>query len=129
MSSHRYQTVVSNDANAIVVDTMKDGVGGASGFKPAELLEAALAACTNLTLRITAEKLGLPLSGLTTTVRMNPAKPGTTEFAVDVVLEGDMSEGQRQQLLKSVRLCPVTKILNSPISVVYSGADAALAES
>jgi len=123
MHSRRYQTIVANETNAIVVDTNKDGLGGHKGFKPQELLEAALASCTNLTLRVVAEKLGIPIDGLTSTVAMDSSKPGVTEFSVKIEVAGDMDEAQRQQLLKSVRLCPVSKIFAAPISVSYASLD------
>jgi putative redox protein len=123
MHTRRYQTVVANDMNAIVVDTNKYGCGGQTGFKPQELLEAALAACANLTLRVVAEKQGIPVAGLTTTVALDSSNPGVTQFAVKIAMEGDMDDARRQQLLKSVRLCPVSKIFASPISVVYSAPD------
>ena len=123
MHPRRYQTIVASETNAIVVDTSKDGIGGHTGFKPQELLEAALASCANLTLRVVAEKLGIPVAVLTTTVELDSSKPGKPEFTVQIALEGDMDDAQRQQLLKSVRLCPVSKIFASPISVAYTSLD------
>lgn len=117
LHANAYQTIVSNGSHALVVDTVKDGKGGRTGFNPHELLEAALAACTNLTLRVVAEKLGIAVSGLTTRVAMDTSQPGATAFCLHVAVEGDMTEEQRRQLLKSVRLCPVSRILLSPISI------------
>lgn len=116
-----YQTIVSNGRNTLVVDTLKEGKGGQTGFKPHELLEGALAACTNLTVRIVAEKLGITVSGLRTEVVMSSTQPGATEFSLQVAMEGDMTDEQRRQLLKAVRLCPISKILSSPISIASEG--------
>jgi putative redox protein len=119
MHDQKYQTVVCSPLAAIVADTEKNGVGGAAGFRPHELLEAALAACTNLTLRISAEKLGIALAGLNTVVEMDSTRPDVTNFLLKVEIAGDLSDEQKRQLLKSVRLCPVSKIFSRPIAVVY----------
>lgn len=121
MHSTPYQTVVSNGTNALLADTKKENIGGHTGFKPQELLEAALAACTNLTLRIAAEKLGIPLTHMATTVDTDTATPGLSRFILSIDLQGEMSEAQRLQLLKSIRLCPVSKIFSHPISIVGPG--------
>jgi putative redox protein len=120
MHEQRYQTVVSSPINSLVVDTTKNDWGGTSGFKPHELLEAALAACVNLTLRISAERLGIPIAGLTTFVEMDGADSRQTDFSVQVEIDGELSEAQRQQLMKTTRLCPVSKILSAPISISYA---------
>ncbi|MBS1190869.1 MAG: OsmC family protein [Rhodocyclaceae bacterium] len=120
MHGKPYQTVVSNGSKAIVVDTRKDGVGGYTGFKPHELLEGALAACTNLTIRITAEKLGIPIAGLNTVAELDSSNPDHTAFLLQIDIVGDLSEAQRDRLLQSIRLCPVSKMLSAPISITWS---------
>lgn len=119
MHDQKYQTVVCSPLGAIVADTEKNGVGGAAGFRPHELLEAALAACTNLTLRISAEKLGIALDGLKTVVEMDSSRPDITNFLLKVEIAGELSDQQKRQLLKAVRLCPVSRIFSQPIAVVH----------
>jgi putative redox protein len=121
MHSTPYQTLVSNGRNALVADTKKEDIGGHTGFKPQELLEAALAACTNLTLRIASEKLGIPVTGIETTAHTDTATRGLTRFVLNIDLQGDLSEAQRSQLLKSARLCPVSQMLSGSISIVAPG--------
>src|SRR5689334_21670728 len=104
MHDQKYHTVVCSPLTAIVEDTEKNGAGGSAGFRPHELLEAALAACTNLTLRLSAEKLGIDLAGLKTVVEMDSSRPDVTNFQLKVEIAGDLTAEQRRQLLKSVRL-------------------------
>lgn len=121
MHGQRYQTVVSSANHSLVVDTAKNDWGGMSGFKPQELLEASLAACVNLTLRMAAEKLDIPVAGLTTFVDLDGSNPERTDFSVRIEIAGILDDEQRQQLLKSTRLCPVSRILSAPISIDYAG--------
>lgn len=118
MHPRPYQTVATNERHALIVDTLRADRGGQIGFKPLELLEAALATCTNLTVRIASEQLAIPVHDIVTTVETDTRIPGTTRFLMNITLGGDLSEAQHQQLLKSARLCPISKLLSSQISIV-----------
>lgn len=111
-----YQTVVSNGTSAFVVDSEKDGRGGATGLRPPELLEAALAACVNLTLRISADKMGIPLRRLKTTVRME-SDQARTVLHLDVDMDDDLAPRERERLLDKLQLCPVSRVLGQPVVI------------
>lgn len=82
----RYQARFSNGQNGAFSDTIKDKGGGGFGFRPHELLEAALARCINITIRMCADKYSIPLSKVTTTVRLNRSNPD------EAVFEGEYRE-------------------------------------
>ena len=54
-----YLTTVSNGEFTLPADTTADKGGGGQGFRPHDLLEAALASCMNMSLRMAAQKAGI----------------------------------------------------------------------
>jgi putative redox protein len=85
-------------------------VGGLdSGLSPYELLSAGLAACTAMTMRLYAERKGLPLHRAHVIVE-HEKQPGTTppdRFSRTITLDGPLNGEQRQRLLSIADRCPV----------------------
>lgn len=74
-------------------DTTAEKGGGNRGFRPHELLEAALATCMNMTLRSYAQKHDIPLPGVSVVVTLSR---GTQEGPVRTTLSKNprfISEG------------------------------------
>jgi putative redox protein len=89
--------------------TAKGGQG--AGFGPHELLEAALAACVNIWVRMQAAQHGIPLDGISVTVSLERDDPHETVYDCGVILEGALSEAQRTTLLEAAQACPVRRTL------------------
>jgi putative redox protein len=84
----RYRTQLTNGTHsALLIPREKKG-GSESGFRPHDLLEAALASCMNITLRMYADQHGLALSGVTTRVTINRSNPEEAAFEYQVELQG-----------------------------------------
>ena len=107
-----YQTQLTSGVHFVLSDTTRDKGGSESGFRPHDLLEAALASCMNITLRIYADQHGLALAGVTTRVTLDRSHPEETVFEYEVELQGPLSEQDRARLLSVAATCPVRKALS-----------------
>jgi len=79
-----YETELSNGEHRAMSDTTPDKSGANRGFRPHELLEAALATCLNMTVRMAADKHGIPLSNVSVTVSLNREQPTEPVFEYSV---------------------------------------------
>jgi putative redox protein len=94
---------------------MPDKDGGAEGFRPHELLEAALACCINMQVRTYAESYAVPLDSVTIRVRLDRGADGAV-FHTEVELHGEsLTREQRERLIEIAGACPVRQTLSKPI--------------
>jgi putative redox protein len=78
---------------------------------PVDLLEAGLAACINITLRVYAESRKMNLSDAVVKVSMNKDDPEQVFVKEEIELIGDLTEKERKTLLQVASQCLVTKTL------------------
>jgi len=105
-------------------------VGGLdSGMNPYDVLLAALGGCTSMTLRMYAERKGLPLDKVAVRLRHKKIHARdcddceTIEGKIDLInreleITGDLDEDQRQRLLEIADMCPVHRTLDSENKIV-----------
>ena len=111
----RYKTTFSNGVHESVSDTTADKGGGNSGFRPHDLLEAALASCINMTVRMYADSHAIALVGVTTRVTLDRSDPQAVVFRYEVDLDGELTESERDSLLRAAAACPVRRTLSKEI--------------
>jgi len=91
-------------------------LGGAdAGFTPYSLLEASLAACLNITLRVYAKNHDIALDNVETTVTLVPDDAGYT-FKYRVKLPEGIDPSVRKRMLAALKGCPIHGILGKPLS-------------
>ena len=111
----RYRVAVSNGVHTIISDTTEEKGGGGSAIRPHELLEAAFAACLNMTIRMYADKKNIPLQKVITHVFADRSQPGKTIFHYSFSFTGEITDEQREALNRIVESCPVRKTLSNQL--------------
>ena len=113
----QYQTIFSNGKHSAFADTTEDKGGHSSGFRPHELLEASLASCLNMHLRMYASTHKLPLEGIHTAVALDRSLPNEVKFNYSINLIGSLSPEQKERLFQVAKTCPVHKTLSKVILI------------
>jgi putative redox protein len=114
----RYQTAVTNGRTETSADTVKEGVGGTAGFRPHEILEAALASCMNITVRLKADELGLAIAAVRTEVSLDRTVPGKAVYKYSLQIEGQLTADERATLEEAASRCAVSQTLRREPSLV-----------
>ena len=111
-----YLTKFTNGTGSGFADASAAQGGTGTSFRPHELLEAALATCVNVTLRMYAEKHGVPLEDVTTEVKLDQTSPDETVFHYDIELYGTaLTSEQKTKLLEIAKACSVRRTLSRRI--------------
>jgi putative redox protein len=118
-----YQTRFTAGAYTGLANTRKGGVGGASGMRPHELLEAALATCMAITARMAAESVGMADPRAAVRVRLERC-PTSTITRYRLTVDPRLDDAQRAEVIARVERSPVIGTLRLPVVVA---ADPAIA--
>jgi putative redox protein len=103
-------------ADAIVADG-----GREAGFKPFALLEASLAACVAMTIRMYADRHGWALPELEVRAKYDQSRTDAPVLRYDIDFgAADLAPDIRERLLRVAQACPVHKALSKPMSVMRS---------
>ena len=110
-----YQTRFSDGEHEGLADTTPAKGGQNSGFRPHDLLEAALASCINMTVRMYADHHAIPLRSATVRVSLDRSHAEEVVFRYEVDVDGELSPAQKERLSHAARACPVGRTLAKPI--------------
>ena len=120
--------VISVGRHQLVADELKASGGHDEGPDPYELLLSALGSCTNMTLRLYADRKGWPLKDIRVVLThsknyatdcVDCEQPAAMLERIErrITLTGELSAEQRQRLSEIADLCPVHKTLTSRIDI------------
>lgn len=131
----KFQNTIAAGPHRLLADEPESVGGKDSGPSPYDLLLAGLGACTNMTLRLYAERKGLKLEKVRTTLRHEKihaedcaeceTKSGKLDrIEREITFHGDLSAEERARLLEIADKCPVHRTLHSEVLIETSEADA-----
>ncbi|HWR04943.1 MAG TPA: OsmC family protein [Humidesulfovibrio sp.] len=112
----KYLARFTDGTHEALADTAPEYGGAFAGFKPVDLLEAALANCITMVVRIAADKRNIPLTGISVRVGLNRENKDESVFEYAIDMQGDLTDEQRATLLRAASGCPVKKILSGAVS-------------
>jgi putative redox protein len=116
----KYRTEVKAGNHTIIADEQTEIGGKDLGVNPYELLLASLGTCTAMTLRMYADRKEWLVDGIQVDLTLDITKSDeaqTTFIKRHISIAGDISEEQKQRMLKIADSCPVHKILENPIII------------
>ncbi|MGL1919405.1 MAG: bifunctional alpha/beta hydrolase/OsmC family protein [Hyphomicrobiales bacterium] len=105
-----YLTTISMGEHCILADEPVKLGGSDLGANPGDLLKAALASCTTITLSMYATRKKWVVKNINCVVKSNIVE-GKKTFDRGIAIEGDLSDDQRQRMLQIANKCPVHKTL------------------
>lgn len=111
-----YRVSFTDGVHTGLADTTEDKGGGNSGFRPHDLLEAALATCLSMWLKMYATNHGYNVSAVEANVSIDRSQPDETIFNYTLDISGDLAEGEQEKLLQVAKTCAVHKTLSKKIS-------------
>lgn len=116
-----YATPFSDGVHTGLADAIVADGGAEAGFKPHALLEAALATCITITIRMYADRKGLSLPRLEARVKLDQSRTDAPVLRFDVDFGGAvLTEEQRRRLMRVAEACPVHKLLKQPLNIEHS---------
>lgn len=118
VSTHNFIAEVETPhGHRVVFDEPASAGGTDTATSPAEMLSAALVACTILTLKMYAERKGWDIEGLGVEVATEWDGPRPAAYRVKLTFPGHLDEDQVKRLKVIAGKCPVHRTLANPIPV------------
>ncbi len=123
-----FRTDIVAGGHALIADEPASVGGTNLGPSPYDLLSAALASCTTMTLRMYAAHKGLDLESATVSVQHGKVHAKdcadcetedgkVDEFLRELSIEGDLTDEQKQRLVEIADRCPVHRTLHGEVKV------------
>lgn len=110
-----YGCTLTNNVFHTDSDAPVEKGGKGLGFRPHELLEAALASCLNISVQMKANELGIQLKNIQSTVSINRDNPSETVFQYSIDFDNNISEHHKSSLLESINNCAIRNTLSKKI--------------
>jgi putative redox protein len=116
----RYQQEVIIGEHRMLADEPVSVGGADAGPAPFDFLMVGLGACTAMTLRMYAERKGLPLTWVGVSLshdKVTVDGVSRDRFLRDITLHGDLTGEQRTRLLEIANKCPVHRALTQSLAI------------
>lgn len=119
----RYANVVAAGGHLLAADEPSTAGGADTGPPPHALVLAGLGACTSITVRMVADRKGMPLQQVSVSLRRQTSPQESidgrrmTVIERHIRLDGPLSADQRDALLRAAGRCPVHRTLTGDIRI------------
>jgi putative redox protein len=114
--SGKLQQVITVGRHQLLSDAPEAFGGEDTGPEPHDLLAAALAACTTLTVTMYARRKGMQLDDVRVRISHGP-KDGGYELQRHIEYVGELGLEERERLTEIANKCPVHKTLSGSIRI------------
>lgn len=115
--------VEMNTRNHSLFSGLTENLGGNDeGINPHELLEAALAACTILTVQMYAAKKGIALESTKALVKI-VSEGSEVRISRELTFQGDLKPEEKTKLTEIAEKCPIHRLLQSQVIIETSVVD------
>jgi putative redox protein len=113
----KLKTEVRIGQHVLAADETKEDGGDDIGPAPHDFLLAALGACTSMTVRLYAQKKGIPLTDVHVHLVQEKGEDGTHRIHRTIELEGALDDAQQARLVEIANKCPVHRTLSGKIQI------------
>jgi len=111
------QQVIEIGAHRIVTDVARELGGEDSGPEPHDILAAALAACTTLTVSMYARRKGYALDEVRVAIK-HGQQGAAYVMQRDIAYVGQLADEEKARLTDIANKCPVHKTLSGQIDII-----------
>lgn len=101
----------------IISGVLPEQGGTDDGPDPHRLLEAALAACTVITVQMYANRKGWPLSSTDVKVEIVAETGTATSIRREISFTGELDDEQRKRLFEIANKCPIHRLLIGTVDI------------
>ena len=117
IAKEHYRLTLKNGEHEFYADEPKTLGGGDTAPAPDDLLEASLASCTAITLRMYADRKEWKVDTIEVSVNVERVANNKTVFSRKILFTGDIDAEQKERLLQIAKACPVSKTLLGEIEI------------
>jgi len=110
-----FKTLLECGKHQILADMKTEKGGQDAGMGPHDLLEAAMAACMSITLRMACNKYQIPLGKSKVVVELDRSEESIARFKYRIEFDEVVPQEQRQKLTEILGRCPVSKTISRQI--------------
>lgn len=120
--SRKMKHTVQVRQHRFTVDEPVDNGGEDEGLTPHEVYDSALGACKAMTVLWYANRKQIPVEDIEATVERDDSEErrGTYRLNVTLRITGDLTDEQRQELLRVADKCPVHKLMTSVTTEIHT---------
>ena len=117
LANNENKSVQATIRNHKIVSDVDSKLGGDDlGMNPHELLEAALGACTSITIQMYARRKNIQLQDVK--MQIHTVSEGTESIITrKIQFIGDLTSEEKQKLLEIANKCPIHRLLESKITI------------